>query len=123
MKGLGKDYTHQEVVNESHRLVHLLFFHRKLLQFLRRWPFTFALDVTYKTNRHGLYLYQIVGQTAIHTTFIIGQAFLSSEETESFEFVLTWLKECYRTLNLPNPVCWVSDAAKAILAAGSNMWP
>jgi hypothetical protein len=95
IRGLGDQFAHLECLDESHRLVHILFFQYTSLYLLRRWPFTIVIDCTYTTNRFGLYLCQIVGVTALTNSFTIGQAFLSSESTEAYTFVAAGLLSRY----------------------------
>jgi hypothetical protein len=123
IRGLGAEFAHQYVLDEHNRLVHLLFFHRTSLQNLHRWPYTFQLDLTYNTERFGLKLLQVVGSTSENESFIIGQAYLSSEDTESIAFVLDWLRDYYIQMNLPPPTTIILDASKAIMAALRRTWP
>ena len=62
-------------------------------------------------------LLQIVGMTSENESFIIGQAYLSNEDTEGLTFVLRWLHDYYTNMQLPQPRTIVSDASKAVLAA------
>jgi hypothetical protein len=123
IRDLDGAFAHQEVVDDHGHLVHILFFQYSSLQLLRRWPFALGIDCTYKTNRHGLYLCQIIGVTALNTSFIAGQAFLSSEDKESYTFVLRWLRDFYTRMNLPRPTSITTDRAGGLLTALKEVWP
>jgi len=123
IRDMRDTYIHQEVLDEHGHLIHLLFAHPTSLQLLCRYPFAVGIDCTYKTNRHGLYLCQIIGMTARNTSFIIGQAFLSSEDTEAYEIVLRWLKNLYTKAGLKAPLCLSTDRAGGLLAALKVVWP
>ncbi|KIX02559.1 uncharacterized protein Z518_03471 [Rhinocladiella mackenziei CBS 650.93] len=123
IRDLDGAFAHQEVLDEYNHLVHILFFQYSSLQLLRRWPFALAIDCTYKTNRHGLYLCQIIGMTSLNTSFVIGQAFLSNEDKEAFVFVLRWLREFYIKMSLPSPTSITTDKAGGLLAALKEVWP
>jgi hypothetical protein len=77
---IGEDFEFDYTIDTRNRLENLLFFHRKSLLLLERFPFSLLFDTTYKTNRFGLYLLDIVGVTAMGDSFVVGQAFLSHEE-------------------------------------------
>jgi len=123
IQGLGAKFAHQEVIDDDNHLVHLLLFHHTSLQLLLRWPHSLIIDNTYKTNRHDLYLCQIIGKTARNISFIIGQAFLSNESKESFIFILKWLRNFYLDMHMEMPSISATDASKALIAAIKEVWP
>ena len=65
-------YLYDYCIDQCNRLWNLVFFNKTSLDLLHRFPSTIALDSTYKTNRHNLYLLNIVGTTATNNSFIIG---------------------------------------------------
>jgi MULE transposase domain len=52
-------------------------------------PYLPLMDCTYKTNRFGMPLLDIVGITATNTTFYVGFAFPSDEKQPSYQFSST----------------------------------
>jgi hypothetical protein len=116
-------FAYHYVVDEEYRLVHLALFHYEAVEVLKRWPFALAMDTTYKTNKHGLYLFQIIATTALNTCFIVGQAFLSSEDTEAYSFALEWLRQIYVHYNLGTPTTITIDKCDALIAALQLVFP
>ncbi|KAH6583609.1 hypothetical protein BASA60_001364 [Batrachochytrium salamandrivorans] len=60
------------------------FCHKKSAEFARQFNIVFIMDCTYKTNRFGMPLLNIVGITATYKTFNAGFAFICNE-TEPIE--------------------------------------
>jgi hypothetical protein len=120
---LDVQFVYNSVIDEDDALVHLVLFHHKAIDALRRWPYTLCIDTTYKTNQHGLYLCQIVGTSALNTSFIVGQAFLSSESTEAYEFVVDWLRQIYRANGLDDPTSITTDKSDALISALKRFFP
>ncbi|KAI5396169.1 hypothetical protein KIW84_062388 [Lathyrus oleraceus] len=50
---------------------------------------------TYKTNKYRQPLFEIVGMTSTELTFVVGFAYMESEQTENFCWVLEKLKELF----------------------------
>ena len=94
-------FLYDHSTDKFNQLWNLLFFDITSLTFLQQFPSTIVLDSTYKTNRHNLYLLDIVGVTATNSSFVIGQAFLSAESTEDYTWVLEWVREYYISLRYP----------------------
>ncbi len=65
----------------SHRSIHLFMLHPEVL----------LLDCTYKTNKFGLPLLNMVGITGVKLSFLVGCAFILSEGEEDFCWVLHYL--------------------------------
>jgi hypothetical protein len=84
VRKLGEDFHFHYSTDKHKRLINLVFFKKDCVELLRRWPYIIILNATYKSNKFNLYLVNIVGITATGRTFIIRQAFLSSEETEDY---------------------------------------
>ena len=117
--GLGDtaDYIIFNRRDENDRLTDLFFAHKQSLELLRKHAEVLVMDSTYKTNRFRLPLFNICGSTFSNTSFSVASAFLSSEDTESFQLVLARLQEVYETLELPPPMTFVTDADSALIAA------
>lgn len=122
-RSLGDKFTYQEVIDEERRLVHLVIFHWDAIDVLKKWPYAICIDSTYKTNKHGLYLCQIIGTTALNTAFIIGQAFLSSEDADAYGFVVEWLRQVYIRKGLGQPTSITTDKCGALISALKSIFP
>jgi len=109
--GLGDkaDYITFNRRDQNNRLKILFYAYKQSLELLRKHGEVLVMDSTYKTNRFHLPLFNICGSTFSNTSFSVASAFLSSEDTESFQWVLTTLLEVCQTLNLPSPATFVRD--------------
>jgi hypothetical protein len=116
-------YLYDHCIDHCNRLWNLVFFDKTSLNLLHRFPSTIALDSTYKTNRHNLYLLNIVGTTATNSSFIVGQAFLSAETTEDYNWVLEWLENYYTEAGLPPPLSITTDKAGGLMKAVEIIYP
>jgi len=95
LQRLGQGYIHSYSLDKENRVNALLFHTKDSLDLLRLFPWAVTLDCTYKTNKHNLHLLNIVGMTYQNYIFVIGQALLSSEQEEDFEWVISWLRDVY----------------------------
>jgi hypothetical protein len=68
-------------------------------------------------------LFNIVGVTAINTSFFVGFCFLDNEDTESFQWVLERLHELYDEMGIPRPTTIISDSDFALLEARKRVFP
>jgi hypothetical protein len=109
--------------DENNHLINVLFFNQSSLIRLRQYPSTIVLNTTYNTNRHGLYLLNIVGITATNSSFIIGQAFLSFEAEEDYSWVLEYLRDFYKEAALDFPKSIASDKAGGLINAIAEIFP
>ena len=123
--GLGdtEDYITFNRRDENDRLKDLFFAHKQSLELLRKHAEVLVMDSTYKTNRFRLPLFNICRSTFSNTTFSVASAFLSSEDTESFKWVLARLQGVYQTLELPPPTTFVTDADSKLIAAIRSLHP
>ena len=72
MTNLGSDFHYDYERDIDNCLNRLTLFHKETTQLLCLFPFTLVLDITYKTNRFGLYLLNIVGFTTNNNSFLYG---------------------------------------------------
>jgi MULE transposase domain len=122
-RDIGDAFYFHYSVDEANRLLNLIFIEKASLNLLRRWPYTIILDATYKTNKFGMYLVDIVGMTGSGKRFIIAQSFLSAEGEDDYSFVLDWLKDVYITAGLDLPLSITSDAAGGLRVALRKIFP
>jgi MULE transposase domain len=123
IRDMGESFHFHYSIDENERLVNLIFLEKSALDLLRRWSFTIVLDATYKTNKFGLYLVDIVGTTGSGKTFIIAQALLSAEGEDDYGWMLEWLKDVYVKTGLDMPISITSDRALGLLAALKKVFP
>jgi hypothetical protein len=68
------------------------------------------MDSTYKINRFGLPLLNIVGVISNNELFFIGNCFMRNENREGFLFVLSHLKRLYKEIKLLLPRVFITNA-------------
>jgi hypothetical protein len=98
--GENPDYRYHFHVYEDGNLARLLVFERGSVEILRSNFEVLLVDSTYKTNRFNMPLFNIVGVTAISTSFFVGFCFLDTEDIESFQWVLEKLQELCNELGV-----------------------
>ena len=85
------------------------------LERLRKHAEVLVMDSTYnKTNRFRLPLFNICGSTFSNTSLSVASAFLSSEDKESFKWVLARLQP---------PMTFVTDGDTKLIAAIRSLHP
>ncbi|KAI5402696.1 hypothetical protein KIW84_050336 [Lathyrus oleraceus] len=66
--------------------------HPDSVKLLNIFPIVLVMDSTYKTNKYRQPLFEIVGMTSTELTFAVGFAYMESEQTENFCWVLEKLR-------------------------------
>ena len=82
----------------------VLFAHADSLVYLRAYPEILLLDYTYKTNKYGMPLLDMIGVDATGRSFCIAFAFLSGEAEEDCTWALEQLKKIVQTMRRALPV-------------------
>lgn len=101
----------------TQQLTRLVFFHKKLLEFLFRWSKILVMNVIYKTNRFNLSMHNLVDQISLNHTFNADEVFMS-ETTECFLWFLDHLKRIYRSITqLKASITIISDANSIFIFA------
>ncbi|KAH6787647.1 hypothetical protein C2S52_007199, partial [Perilla frutescens var. hirtella] len=70
----------------------LFWAHPSSLEILHAFPSVLIMDCTYKTNRYGLPLLEIVGVTCTDLTFSIAFVYMESEREENYTWAMEKLK-------------------------------
>lgn len=105
------------------RLQRLFFAKKSFGKILRiNWE-VLLMDCTYKTNRYRMPLCIISGVTGLNTSFYIGFAFLSSETSADYIWVLECLAQLYQTLEIPSPTLVITDMEMALINAIQRVCP
>jgi hypothetical protein len=81
------------------------------------------INITFKTNKFQMKLFNIVGITLLNTTFYLAFMFLTHKATPDFAWVFTRLKWVYDQLELPHPRTFVTDQEPGLLPALKEMLP
>lgn len=108
-------FKHEE--DESHRVTKLFFSRASSQTILKINSEVLLMDCTYKVNRYKMPLLVINGVTALNTTFYVGFAFLASERTADYVWVLTQLKLLYDELDISPPEVILTDCERGLINA------
>ncbi|KAJ5117506.1 hypothetical protein N7448_011138 [Penicillium atrosanguineum] len=113
----GGNWIFKYEVDEQHHITALFCMHRTSLAMLKHHPWVISMDCTYKTNRFGLPMLDIVGFTPTGATFHVALAFIQDEKQETYTVILRCLAEAYDSLGLAYPRTILTDKEKALINA------
>ena len=105
------------------RVTAILFAHPESLAYLQAYPDLLFLDCTYKTNKYGMPLLDMIGVDACQRSFCIAFAFLSGETEEDYIWALDRLRSMYETCGTRLPSVILTDRCLACLNAVSHCFP
>lgn len=92
----SEQYTYK-VLLQDNVVVGFFFAHNDSISIIKRFPTTFLIDCTYKTNKFGMPLLNIVGITSTYRTFNSAFAFLHNEEFSSYNWALEKFAEIVKS--------------------------
>ncbi|KAK6850482.1 hypothetical protein PG987_000116 [Apiospora arundinis] len=110
-------------LGQDDRVTAILFAHPESLAYLQAYPDTLILDCTYKTNKYGMPLLDMIGVDACQRSFCIAFAFLSGETEQDYFWALDRLKSLYEISNTRLPSLILTDRCLACLNAVSTCFP
>ena len=96
--------------------------HPDSIKLLNIFPIVLVMDSTYKTNKYRQPLFEIVGMTSTELTFAVAFAYMESEQTDSFCWVLEKLKELFVQKDL-RPKVILTDRDLALMKAVEIVFP
>ncbi|KAI5387086.1 hypothetical protein KIW84_073298 [Lathyrus oleraceus] len=96
--------------------------HPDSVKLLNIFPIVLVMDSTYKTNKYRQHLFEIVGMTSTELTFAVGFAYMESEQTENFCWVLEKLKELFVKKDMC-PQMILTDRDLALMKAIEVVFP
>ncbi|MCI29376.1 protein FAR1-RELATED SEQUENCE 5-like, partial [Trifolium medium] len=80
------------------------------------------MDSTYKTNRYGMPLFEMVGVASTGKTFNVAFAFLSNEKEENFTWALQQCQGLMRSEGM-GPMVTLTDRDTALMNAVASVFP
>jgi hypothetical protein len=107
---------------ESDFVQDIFFAHPKSVCLLNTFPTVLLMDSTYKTNKYGMPLFEIVGETSCEETYSVGFAFISNEKEENFTWVLQQCMRLFRSKEV-KPKVIVTDRDAALMNAVATVFP
>lgn len=96
--------------------------HPDSVKLLNIFPIVLVMDSTYKTNKYRQSLFEIVGMTSTELTFAVAFAYMESEQTENFCWVLDKLKQLFVNKDVC-PQVIVTDRDLALMKAIEVVFP
>jgi len=105
------------------RITAVLFAHPDSLAYLQAYLDLLFLDCTYKTNKHGMPLLDMIGVDACQRSFCIAFAFLSGETEKDYIWALDRLRSMYELCGTRLPSVILTDRCIACLNAVSHSFP
>jgi hypothetical protein len=107
---------------ESDYVQDIFFAHPKSVCLLNTFPTVLLMDFTYKTNKYGMPLFEIVGETSCEETYSVGFAFMSNEKEDNFTWVLQICMGHLRSKEVKLKVV-VTDRDAALMSAAATVFP
>lgn len=104
------------------RVTAVLFAHPDSLAYLQAYPELLLLDCTYKTNKYGMPLLDMIGVDATQRSFCIAFAFLSGESEADYTWALERLKSLYEQCNAALPSVILTDRCLAVINTASALF-
>jgi hypothetical protein len=113
------EYKYSTLIDNNGSLSCLFFSHLKSLELCKRFGTVFIMDCTYKTNKFGMPLLNVVGVTATYHSFNAGFAFLREEKGEDY----IWALDQFRKYSGVNPTVISCDREMALMNAIQTVFP
>jgi len=110
-------YFHDFLLHPSGRVQSLFFVNNSVLQLNKMFSTVFLMDCTYKTNRFGLPLLNLIGVTSTYRSFNAGFAFLKGEEESDYK----WALEAFKRTVSPQVI--LTDNEVALMNALGVVFP
>jgi len=101
----------------------LFFAHKQSQELLQSNGEILLMNCTYQTNKFKLPLLDILGVTALNTTYYVGFCFMVKEEREDYVWVLQNLRALYNSLGIEAPKVIVTDRELALMNAIAEVFP
>jgi hypothetical protein len=111
------DYFVQFRTDDEQRITHLFFAFGPGIEVFKENYDIILLDCTYKTNRFGMPLLNIVGVSSTNATVHIAQAFIKTEQQPDYEWAIQQLLLMMTENCIPSPQVVFSDADLALINA------
>ena len=118
---MTKRYTCRKKSSSSNIVSDILWTHPDAVKLLNAFNVVFLMDMTYKTNKYRLPLFEIVGVTYTCLSFSAGFVFLTSEKEKNYIWALQKIRGSLLTSHV-GPEVIVSDKDLALMNAISTVF-
>jgi hypothetical protein len=113
----SNQFVHQFKTANNGSVTVLFFAYSKSIPLAQRFRNILVIDCTYKTNKYGMQLLNVVGITSTYSTFNVAFAFLCEETVEEYK----WALECLKQILTPSVI--VTDRELVLMSAISSVYP
>ena len=110
-----KGYKYNYETGAEGQLTKLAFTHPHSLKLIKMFSNIFLLDCTYKTNRHGMPLLNVVGVTPTNQTFTAFNCLLDDETAQSYTWAMEQFKQCVKGSH--ENIVFATDRELALMTA------
>ena len=116
-----KGYVYRVQTDDDNKLTHLYLAHPHSVALSNMFNSVFLLDCTYKTNRYGMPLLNVVGVTATNQTFTAFNCFMNTESAESYVWALRNFAKMLRENT--DTLVFVTDRELGLMKAIKTVFP
>jgi hypothetical protein len=102
-------------LDAANRLTAIFFAHPDSVTYLQQNPDILILDCTYKTNKYGLPLLDMIGVDCCQRSFCIAFAFLASEIEEQYMWALIALSGCTPVHHFNRPLRGSNECCRQVV--------
>ncbi|TVY74433.1 PKS-NRPS hybrid synthetase [Fusarium oxysporum f. sp. cubense] len=105
------------------RVKAVLFAHPESVAYLQAYPDVLILDCTYKTNKYGMPLLDLIGVDSCQRSFCVAFAFLSGECEEDYFWALDRFRSLCENHRIRHPSVILTDRCLACMNAVDTCFP
>ncbi|RKK65642.1 hypothetical protein BFJ69_g16107 [Fusarium oxysporum] len=105
------------------RVKAVLFAHPESVAYLQAYPDVLILDCTYKTNKYGMPLLDLIGVDSCQRSFCVAFAFLSGECEEDYFWALDRFRSLCENHRIRHPSVSLTDRCLACMNAVDTCFP
>lgn len=110
-------------VDEENQIKTALFAHSGSLAYVQSYPNLLFIDSTYKLNKFGMMLVNLIGVDACERSFCIAFALMNGETEEDYVWVLNQLRSIYEFAQIKLPSVILTDCCQVCINAVSHCFP
>jgi MULE transposase domain/FAR1 DNA-binding domain len=107
--------------DSNNNLTHFLFCKKESIELYKKFHTTITIDCTYKTNKFGMPLMNVVGMCSSNKTFFICFVFMVQEQYKNYFWGLRKIKDLIFKHTLPSII--VTDRELALMDSIKNVFP
>jgi transposase-like protein len=115
--------THEALYDEENQLHGLFFTYPWCESMAKKNSCILIMDCTYKSNRFGMPLLQVIGVMELNTRFPICWAFINTENDESYYWAINYVRELIQRGSNIIPFVIITDNEAALKNMLTELFP